>query len=122
MSDTFARPTEYQVSVFPDELWDSDDMLTVSEVHTWALTVAYRGRGKWAVTQGGHQCLGSDGEWDWEMRPSERDDTWLATHRFDLETALKLAADHAPKVTINGKTALDILAKLRDRAKELPHE
>jgi hypothetical protein len=118
VSESYARPTEYQVSVFPDEMFDSEDMRTAEAAHTWALTVVYRGRGKWAVTQGGHQCLGTDGEWDWEMRPSEREDEWLAAHRFSLDAALGLAREHAPKVTINGRTALDILAKLRDRAKE----
>jgi hypothetical protein len=115
VAETHARPTEYQVSVFPDEMFDSADMLTASEAHTWSLTVAYRGGGKWAVTNH-HQVLGSDGEWDWEPRPSDRGDDWLAEYRFDLDTALSLAREHAPRVTINGYTALDILAKLRERA------
>lgn len=111
----YVRPTEYQVSVFPDEMHDSGDMLISSEAHTWSLTVAYRGCGKWAVTNGpgARQVLGTDGEWDWEPIPSSREDDWLATHRFSLDEALRLAREHAPKVTINGYTALDILAKLR---------
>jgi hypothetical protein len=119
MSDVFSRVTEYEVSVFPDELRDSDDMLTAEEAHTWVVTVAWRGQGKWAVIYGhggSRTVLGSDGEWDYEPCPSSREDDWLATHRFDLETALRLAAGQAPKVTINGRTALDILAKLQARA------
>jgi hypothetical protein len=112
----YPRVTEYKVSVFPPWMTDSSDMLAASEADTWSLTVQWRGFDKWAVTNGGHTCLGSDGEWDWEPIPSSREDDWLAAHRFDLETALHLAAEHAPKVTINGKTALDILAKHQGRA------
>jgi hypothetical protein len=43
VSESYARPTEYQVSVFPDEMFDSEDMRTAEAAHTWALTVAYRG-------------------------------------------------------------------------------
>jgi hypothetical protein len=111
----YPRVTEYKVSVFPPEMTEGEDMLAASEADTWSLTVQWRGFGKWAVTNGGHTCLGSDGGWDWEPIPSSREDDWLATHRFDLETALKLAAEHAPKVTINGYTALDILAKHQAR-------
>jgi hypothetical protein len=112
---THQRVTEYKVSVFPPEMTEGADMLAASEADTWSLTVAWRGFGKWAVTNGGRTCLGSDGEWDWEPLPSSREDDWLAAHRFDLEIALRLAAEHAPKVTINGLTALEILAKHRER-------
>jgi len=116
MSETFQRITEYKVSVFPDKMANSKDMLAAEEADTWSLTVAWRGRDKWAVMTGMRRCLGTDGKWDWEPSPSNREDDWLATHRFDLETALRLAAEHAPKVTINGLTALDILAKHETRA------
>jgi hypothetical protein len=99
----------YDVSVWPPEIecMDSD---------TWKLTVEYRGAGRWAVTRGGWQlCLGSDGEWDRERIPSERDDEWLATHRFALAEAIALAHEHAPKVTINDMTALEVLARHRAR-------
>jgi|SRR6185437_14918371 len=111
----YPRVTEYTVSVFPPEMADSSDMLTASEVDTWSLTVAWRGEGRWAVMRGPF-CLGADGGLDVERRPSEREDRWFTTHRFDLETALRLAAEHAPKVTINGLTALEILAKHQARA------
>jgi hypothetical protein len=103
----FARPTSYDVSVWPPgtECMDSD---------TWKLTVEYRGRGKWAVMR--HRiCLGSDGEWDWESIPSEREDEWLATHRFPLAEALDLARRHAPLVRINGMTAAEVLERHRQR-------
>ncbi|MGW9375680.1 hypothetical protein ACWGVR_37385, partial [Streptomyces xanthophaeus] len=62
------------------------------------------------------QCLGSDGTWEYEMRPSEREDEWLDAHRFDLDTALKLARDQAPLVTVNGFTVDDALKRLTERA------
>ena len=105
--EVYARPTRYEVSVWPDEIecMDSD---------TWKLAVEYRGEGKWAVSRS-RQCLGADGRWDWEPLPSSREDDWLAQHRFPLDAALDLARKHAPGVTINGMTALEVLARHRER-------
>ena len=70
----------------------------------------YRGKGKWGVFHLG-ECLGSDGEWDWESNPSSRTDEWLETHRFDCGTALDLAREWAPKVTVNGHVAAEVAAR-----------
>lgn len=55
--------------------------------------------------------LGSDGNWHHERLPSERTRKELAGHRFDLDTALKLAREMAPRVTLNGLTAEEALAR-----------
>ena len=102
-----ARATRYTVNCLP-ETADGDE-------HVFEITVEYRGRDRWAVTRHG-SCLGTDGRWDYEMRPSEREDDWLATHRFDLDTALQLAKEAAPKVTVNGYTVADALAMAERRA------
>lgn len=94
------RPTRYEVSCIPP-----DDI----NARGFTLTVEYRGRDLWAVLNNPF-CLSRDGEWDYEMRPSEREDDWLAAHRFDLDTALKLAREHAPEMTCNGWTVADALA------------
>ena len=91
------QATEYEVSI----LLEGD-----IDRHRFAITVQYRGEGCWAVTRHG-SCLGSDGKWSREPIPSERGDTWLAAHRFDLDTALRLARDAAPHVVVNGHTAMD---------------
>lgn len=45
----------------------------------------------WAVRFNG-DCLNKDGKWEWEPRPSERDDEFLAQCRFpDAETAINAA-------------------------------
>lgn len=42
---------------------------------------------KWAVRRAGN-CLGKDGEWDYESIPSERDEAFYKKYRFDsLEEA-----------------------------------
>jgi hypothetical protein len=103
----YARPTSYDVSVWPPGIGCAD-------ADTWKLTVEHRGRGEWAVMR--HRiCLGSDGEWSWESIPSEREDDWLATHRFPLAEALDLARRHAPDVRINGMTATEVLERHRQR-------
>lgn len=103
----YARARSYEVSVWPDDIECMDS-------GTWKLTVEYRGGGLWAVLRGG-ACLGSDGQWDWEPLPSSREDEWLATHRFPLDAALDLARKHAPGVTVNGMTAVEVLARHRER-------
>jgi hypothetical protein len=107
VTDTHARVRCYDVSVWPDEIECMDS-------ETWKLTVEYRGHDLWSVSRG-HACLNADEEWDWEMRPSERDDEWLTSHRFSLQKALLLAEKHAPDVTINGMTATEVLERHRQR-------
>ena len=106
MAEVYQRVTRYEVNVFPDEMVDKP----YSEAFHWTVVVEYRGRGKWAVLHFGF-ALGADGEWDYEPSSSNREDSWLETHRFDLETALRLAGEQAPKITVNGLTALDYLAR-----------
>ncbi len=57
------------------------------------------------------ECLSSSGDWDFEPRVSEREDDWLAEHRFDLDTALQLALQQAPDVMVNGRTAQEVLER-----------
>lgn len=101
MAEPIVTATEYTVSCIPEDHIDRGH---------FEITVAYRGRSLWAVARH-RQCLGTDGEWDWESIPSERTDEWLATHRFDLDTALALAREAAPRVTINGFTVEDVLRR-----------
>lgn len=101
--------TEYTVSALPE-----DD---INAMH-FQITVAYRGRGLWAVSR--HcQCLGRSGEWDWESVPSERTDEWLAEHRFPLEEALRLARAELPKLRCNGLTAAEVIEWAARRRAEL---
>lgn len=114
------RVTRYEVSCLPEDLSDA-----------WAgnftVTVEYRGEGLWSVSQGEHRKLGADGTWSWGYRwqegtrepvtDEERDDyergrgEWLAAHRFDEETALRLAREAAPLLKIRDFTVADALAE-----------
>jgi len=58
------------------------------------VTVEYRGDERWAILHYA-LCLGTDGRWARERQSSERDEEWLATHRFDLATARRLAEEQA---------------------------
>lgn len=93
--------TEYTICALPEG--------NINYSH-YAITVSHRGDGRWAVLSGGF-CLGTDGEWDYEPSPSNREDDWLATHRFDEQTALRLAEEQAPLMTCNGITVQEALAR-----------
>jgi len=95
-----ARPTQYTVTCLPEDELDAS---------SWSVTVEWRGRGLWAVKHYS-SCLSRSGEWDYEMRPSEREDEWLAEHRFPLAEALELAKRAAPEIVVNGFTPADLLA------------
>jgi len=104
VSDDFnklVKVTEYTVSLLPDDHIDAG---------AFEIRVQYRGRGLWGVCRM-RQCLGADGQWDWESIPSERGDEWLKAHRFELQDALRRALDAAPSVTVNGRTAAEALAR-----------
>lgn len=101
------QASEYRVSVFT-EADDPDGDIGLSH---WALTVAWRGRDLWAVLHHSY-CLNKQGGWDYEMRPSAREDDWLGEHRFHLNEALELARKAAPDVSVNGHTAAEIKIEL----------
>lgn len=102
------RTTEYVVNCLPE-----DDI----NAPAFEIKVAYRGRDLWAVLRHG-SCLSASGEWDWEHIPSEREDEWLAEHRFPMERALELARAVAPDVVVNGHTVTEALADAVARSKE----
>lgn len=85
------EPTEYVVTSLPD---DSPDPTV------WQLRLVRKAPDSWAVMKMS-QCLGADGEWDYEPLPSERTPAWKATHRFPYAEAHRLAIEVFPKVVWN---------------------
>lgn len=93
--------TEYTISTIPED--------NINRSH-FEIKVVYRGRGLWAVMDGPY-CLDADGDWDYELTPSDRTEGWLTTHRFTEQTALHLAREAPPHMTVNGLTVADVLAR-----------
>lgn len=104
--------TTYTVTCLPNDPRNSG---------TYDITVEFRGAHKWleprpadqqwAVILRGNWHLGHDGKWS--LKPGndyDGYDEWVRTHRFGLETALKVAAEQAPHVTVNGNTPAQLLA------------
>jgi hypothetical protein len=108
MTGVRATVTSYEVSIWPEDCSGMDSAM-------YCCSVAYAGYGNWSVQRGsassGAPVLGTDGKWHYERLPSDRTRKELAGHRFDLETALALAREMAPKVTLNGLTAEQALAR-----------
>jgi hypothetical protein len=108
MTEPRTAVTSYEVTIWPEECSGMDSAM-------YCCSVMYSGHGNWSVRRGSASSdapvLGSDGKWWRERLPSERRRSELAEHRFDLETALKLARDMAPRVELNGVTAREALAR-----------
>jgi len=94
-----ARPTRYEMCLLPEDNINSLN---------FTIAVEYRGDGRWAVLHHGW-TLTVDGEWEYEPRPSGREDDYLARCRFDLGTALALARKALPDLRVNGHSAQDTL-------------
>ena len=57
-------------------------------------------------------CLSSSGEWELHQRGLRTDPEWLSTHRFDRETALRLALDLVDGLRLfGGQTIADAQAR-----------
>ncbi|MFJ2675090.1 hypothetical protein [Streptomyces sp. NPDC087525] len=109
---------QYRINCLPEDGIDSE---------LFGITVEYRGKGRWAVVRLS-SYLGADGTWswghDWPGEPTSDQyeayeasrQRWLDTHRFDEETALRLAREAAPHVTVNGFTVADAIAMRQRRA------
>jgi hypothetical protein len=96
--EPFVEVTRYEVSIFPA---DADPR------RHFTITIEWRGPDSWAVLDSPF-CLGADGVWEYEPQPSNRDDAWIETHRFDLDTARELASKAAPYLVVNGRSALEV--------------
>lgn len=100
------RVDRYSVSMLPRDHEDAS---------SYDLAVEYRGGGLWAVVRG-RRCLGVDGSWSHEPHSSERDDEWLAAHRFPEREAIELAVRTAPGIRAGGITAAEAAARDLARA------
>jgi predicted phage gp36 major capsid-like protein len=97
---TYDRVSEVIVSAVPE-----DDMHHMR----FSVAVAWRGGVAYAVVRH-RQCLGTDGQWDYETVPSERTDEWIAAHRFTYTDAILLARKACQDITVNGLTVAEVLA------------
>jgi hypothetical protein len=87
------RVTRYTVTCVPPD--------AVPDAHVWALYVEERRDGRWVVSNGFCEWIDTAGVW--QDRPYDQ-----CLH--DLDTALALAREAAPKVTVNGRTVPEALA------------
>lgn len=101
-------PTAYVVSCLP---LGHEDRLT------YTINVVHRGDGLYAVKRN-LRFADANGAWEyepgWPEDGSEADalaeEKWLEEHRFDHDTALRLARELAPTLTYRGRTVADALA------------
>lgn len=105
-TEPYVQPTGYLVSCLPeghDDRW------------TFTMQVKHMGGGLFAVKHG-IRHYAADGTWEYEPgwlddgSEDEAEAAWLAAHRFDLDTALRIAKEQAPLLTYRGHTVADALA------------
>lgn len=89
----YTRSTEVTVCAVPEDYADH---------HAYRVRVQYRGEEQYAVVWEGY-CLRSDGAWSVEQ--FEATPEWWADHRYDYQTACRLACEVAPWIVVNGRTA-----------------
>lgn len=103
------QPTRYVVSCLPE---DHEDRFL------FTVQVRYRRDGLFSVEQR-MRHYGLDGTWEYEPDFDEdgseaearAEEAWLVAHRFDLDTALRLAKELAPTLTYRGRSVADVLAE-----------
>lgn len=100
MPEPVVRPSRYTVTCVPPD--------TAPDAHVWALYVEERRDGTWVVTNG-HEWLDADGFW--HIACSSQ----VEACSHDLDTALRLAQEHAPLVRVNGMTAADAIARSKEQ-------
>lgn len=54
------------------------------------ITIEWRGEDSWCIHHCG-SCLNTDGEWEYEPMPSNREDDYIARTRYPLNEAFRLA-------------------------------
>jgi hypothetical protein len=117
------RPVAYVVTVWPESV-------TCMDAALWCVSVLDESYGNWSVRRGhvsgdrppsGQEApaLGRDGKWHYENLPSQRKAAELERDRFTLEEARKLAEDMAPRVELNGMTAVDAYVRHEQRRASL---
>lgn len=80
--------TRYEVSCLPEN---------DRNARNFTIMVEYWAHGKWVIRHG-FCCLSRAGEWN--IQQPSPGDTWLADHLYDdLDEALQVAREHAPKLT-----------------------
>lgn len=95
--------TEYTVSVLP-----LDDI----NGYNFSLVLTRAGDGRWSVRQQARRefYLNAQGKWDQDPGP-EQSKKWVNAHRFDLETAQRLAEAAALHHELNHITASELIGR-----------
>ena len=108
LQDVSVRPVAYKVTVWPESVHCMDQAM-------WCVSVQDEGFGNWSVRRGcaswDAPALGRDWLWHYENQSSSRTREEITEHRFTLEDALERAREVAPRVSMQGMTATEAIAR-----------
>lgn len=88
----------YTYVVYPDGVDPESVDPRFDTAWLFAVKVEWRSRGLYAVTRQ-DMALGTDGKFSFFEGPESARKEWFANHRFDFDTAMELAVEHANKTT-----------------------
>jgi len=103
LSSTYTPPVMADVTAYtflPSGCDPEDDR---RDPYSFAVRAEYRGGGTWAVVHNA-RTLSTAGKLDFDPGADGRTSKYLATHRFDRDTAVVKARSLADTLTVNGKT------------------
>ena len=84
-SELLAYASEFRFKLYPEGHEYVD-------IATTAITVAWRGDNRWAVSEGGF-CYDALGHREYESIPTEREAEFLARFRFSRDEAVRIARE-----------------------------
>lgn len=124
LADILPEPEDGSTIVLTGPMICGHLVLHRDDADAFTVVVELVGIDRWAVKHNG-ASLSADGMkswgWDWEngrepVTHEEHEaaqalhDAWLTEHRFDEQTALRIAREYAPKIRIRDYTVADALA------------
>jgi hypothetical protein len=116
-SEVFVTAASYRISLASGSCYAADS----ANMRYWAIRVErlsahYRYEPDGWIVVDGHQVLSRDGTWDYGPQDAASVPAWMESHSHRTAgLAIGAAREFAPKVTVNGMTAVEQMARHRER-------
>jgi len=117
LSGTYTPPVMADVTAYTFLPPGCDPQSDTADSYSFAVRAEYRADGAWAVVHNA-RSLSTSGKLDFDPGADGRTRQYLATHRFDRDTAVARARELTNTLTVNGKTWAQWQVHFFDAARE----